>query len=123
MSGNQASCSVRLLRKQSFTENILCYCTVCWYGHFKITHRNKLGKIVHSFWKLMGRQSTDLYHHLTRLADKAARSAWTQLNHSQWSFSHSIQVEGLCTLGSKPTRKKLIYSHGCNVNKQDAVAT
>lgn len=54
-----------------FIESIVSYCVLCWYGHSKITHRNKLGKIVKTCETIIGKQPVDLYHlYLTRLAQK-----------------------------------------------------
>lgn len=57
---------------KSFIESILSYCIVCWYGHSKTTHRNKLGKIVKTCGRIIGKQQVDLYQlYLTRLVQKA----------------------------------------------------
>jgi len=57
---------------KSFIESILSYCIVCWYGYSKITHRNKLGKIVKTCRKIIGKQQVDMYQlYLTRLQQKA----------------------------------------------------
>lgn len=71
---------------KSFIESILCYCIVCWYGHSKVTHKNKLGKIVRTCGKIMGEQQVDLSHlYLTRLTDKADKVSM--------DTSHPLSVE------------------------------
>lgn len=105
---------------KSFIESLLRYCIICWYGHYKITHKNKLGRTVKTCVKSWGSSRLNEVYRLY-LTEKANMVCMDT------SHPHAVEFQPLPShlryMYSKirASRAKLIYSHGNNFIKQDAV--